>query len=298
MSRSRVIVVRSGKVRSASGGLDRTVLEKMLSRGLELLAGRPGRAEAVLSLFRAEERVGIKINTISGRAAGTRPEVSDCLAECLSGAGLIPGNIVIWDRTNRELRDAGYKLNAEKSGTKVFGTDTDGVGYDRELLIHRNIGSLVSRIQKDRIDASISLAVLKDHGLAGVTAGMKNYFGAIHNPNKYHDSGCDPYVAELFDSPPIRSKHRLSILDCLTVQFHRGPAFHPRWSNEYNGFVLSLDPVAADRMGWKIIEGLRSADGLPSLREEGREPAYLLTAERMGLGTAADDKMDVIEETV
>lgn len=270
----------------------------MLSRGFELLADRPIRTEAVLSVFRAEERVGIKINTISGRAAGTRPDVAACLADCLSSSGLRPGNIIIWDRTNRELRDAGYKLNAAKNGTLVFGTDTDEVGYDRKLLIHRNIGSMVSRIQKDRIDASISLAVLKDHGLAGVTAGMKNYFGAIHNPNKYHDSGCDPYIADLFDSPPIRGKHRLSILDCLDVQFHRGPAFHPRWSNAYNGFVLSLDPVAADRVGWKIIEGLRSAAGLPLLREEGREPTYLLTAERMGLGTASDDKMDVIEETV
>ena len=39
--------------------------------------------------------------------------------------------------------------------------------------------------------------VVKDHDLAGVSAGLKNWYGVIHNPNKYHDSCCDPYVADV-----------------------------------------------------------------------------------------------------
>ncbi|HDT14537.1 MAG TPA: DUF362 domain-containing protein, partial [Candidatus Aminicenantes bacterium] len=143
-----------------------------------------------------------------------------------------------------------------------------------------------------------SLAILKDHGLAGVTAGLKNYFGSIHNPNKYHEGRCDPFVAEVFDAPPVRSKHRLTILDALTVQFHRGPSFHARWADKYGGLVFSRDPVAADAVGWSIIERLRAAAGLPDLEGERRAPSYLRTAERMGLGRADPASIETVEETV
>ena len=220
------------------------------------------------------------------------------LVGCLAAAGLAEKNILVWDRTNRELRDAGYRLTRGSGGPQVFGTDTDGAGYGEELVAHLNIGSLFSRIQVDFATASISLAILKDHGMAGVTAGMKNYFGAIHNPNKYHDGHCDPFVAEVFDSPPVKTKHRLSVLDALVVQYHRGPAFHPQWAERFGGLIFSFDPVAADRVGWALVERFRAAKGLPSLREEGREPSYLATAGRMGLGQADLAAIETVEEGV
>jgi hypothetical protein len=127
---------------------------------------------------------------------------------------------------------------------------------------------------------------------------MKNYFGAIHNPNKYHDTNCDPFVAELFDTSLIKNKHCLSILDALTVQFHRGPSFHSRWAEKQRMLIFSFDPVAADTVGWHIIESLRAKKGLPSLSEEKREPIYLKTAEKMGLGIADIKKIKIEEEEV
>jgi uncharacterized protein (DUF362 family) len=163
---------------------------------------------------------------------------------------------------------------------------------------HLNIGSLFSSIQADQISSSISLAILKDHGLAGITAGMKNYFGAIHNPNKYHDTNCDPFVAEVFDTAVIKNKHVLTILDALTVQYHRGPSFHSRWADKKGMLIFSFDPVAADTAGWQIIEKLRAEKGLPSLEEEERVPKYLKTAENMGIGTAEIEKIRIEEEEV
>ena len=55
----------------------------------------------------------------------------------------------------------------------------------------------------------INLPVLKDHDGAGVTIALKNMYGAIHNPNKYHPNGCDPYVADLNMLPEIRSRMKL-----------------------------------------------------------------------------------------
>ena len=298
MKASRVILIRGKDVLSPQGEVNQKKLLQMYERGLQVLTGQPNLREAFHVLFHSRDRIGIKINTIAGRRLSSLPEVTLELANLLAENGSQDKNILIWDRTNRELKDSGYHLNLSGRGIKIFGTDTDGVGYNPDLISHLNIGSRFSSIQSQHITASISLAILKDHGLAGVTAGMKNYFGAVHNPNKYHDFNCNPFVAELFDTQLIKKKHRISILDCLVVQYHRGPSFHTRWAEYYNGLLFSLDPVAADIVGWQIIEELRAKKGLPSLKEEDREPGYLFTAAKMGLGTANVKKIQIIEEKV
>jgi uncharacterized protein (DUF362 family) len=298
MAVSKVALIRAKGILRAGATIQPNKLARLYEKGIQVLTGQPNIKDGLSSIFKREDRVGIKINTIGGKILSTRPEVSLSLANQLTELPLPEKNIVIWDRTNRELKEAGYKLNLNNSSVKIFATDTDGAGYDTELVSHLNIGSLFSTIQLNFVTASVSLALLKDHGLAGVTAGMKNYFGAIHNPNKYHDTNCNPFVAELFDIPMIKNKHRLSILDALLVQYHRGPSYHEHWAEPYEALIFSFDPVAADFVGWQIIEKLRQGNGLPSLKEENREPLYLGTAEKMGLGKANLNDIKIIEEEV
>ncbi len=276
--------------------LNEKKLQLMFRFGLSQILPSGDADENLLKLFTAQDQIGIKINTIGGRKLSTRPEVTHVLSSLLHTAGR--ENPIVWDRTNRELKEAGYRLNMNRKGPRIYGTDSRGLGYDAYLLSHKNIGSLFSAIQYRQISASISLAILKDHGLAGVTAGMKNYFGSIHNPNKYHDFNCDPYVAELFETPPIQKKHRLTIVDALLVQFHRGPAYHAQWAESLGILIFSTDPVAADYAGWQLIEKLRSLHGLPSLAEEKREPNYILTAGKLGLGQANPDQIEVINHEI
>lgn len=297
MKVAKVIIVRGEGVLSPRGEVNQKKLLQMYERGFHVLTGQPNPGEGFRFLFRNRDRIGIKINTIAGRKLTSLPDVTHGLANLLAEKSSQDENIIIWDRTNRELKKSGYRLNL-RQGIKIFGTDTEGVGYNPELIAHLNIGSRFSSIQSQLITASISFAILKDHGLAGITAGMKNYFGAIHNPNKYHDFNCNPFVAELFDTKLIKNKHKLSILDGLVIQYHRGPSFHSRWAEYYNGLLFSTDPVAADLIGWQIIEKLRAMKGLPSLKEENREPLYLFTAEKMGLGTADAKKIQITEEEV
>ena len=295
---SRVVVVKAKDILSQTGEAKQRRLESLYRTGLQTLIQGGNLKECCLSIFDRKDRVGIKINTIGGRKLSTLPDVSLCLANLISEAGLSQENIIVWDRTNRELNQAGYRLNLNHKGIKVFGTDANGVDYERDLISYLNIGSLFSQIQSRYTSSSVSLAILKDHGLAGITASMKNYFGAIHNPNKYHDTNCNPFVAELFDTDLIKKKHRLSVIDALIVQYHRGPSYHSKWADEYEALIFSLDPVAADAVGCKIIEDLRSRNGLISLKEENREPAYLQTAEKMGLGKARLEEIQIIEKAV
>jgi uncharacterized protein (DUF362 family) len=298
MNRPKVVVIKGKGVLGRDGQIEATKIAAMLGLGIRHLSGAQEAKKGWAQFFPSRDRVGIKINTIGGRRISTRPELSLALADCLTQSGIPEKSIIIWDRTNRELRDAGYRLSEGSSGLKIFATDTAGAGYETEPVSHLNIGSLFSTIQTNFVTASISLAILKDHGLAGITAGMKNYFGVIHNPNKYHDNHCDPFIAEVFDTSVIKGKHRLSILDALLVQFHRGPSFHPQWAEPCGQLIFSLDPVAADTVGWRLVEQLRANKGLPSLQEEGRRPSYLKTAEAMGLGRSGLEDIQILEDEV
>ncbi|MDH4218752.1 MAG: DUF362 domain-containing protein [Candidatus Aminicenantes bacterium] len=295
---SRVVVVKGTNSLSQGKELNMKILIRMYEQGFSVLTEQKKNEDSLSYIFPVKSKIGIKINTIGGKNISTRPEAALCLANLLTQSHIREEDIIIWDRTNRELKSAGFQLNLNRGGIRIFGTDTQSMGYNHTLVSHLNVGSLFSSIQSDHISASISLAILKDHGLAGVTGGMKNYFGAIHNPNKYHDTNCNPYVAEVFDTDLIKKKHKLTILDCLFVQYHRGPSYHAKWSEALGTLTFSFDPVAADYVGWKTIERLRAKKGLPSLKEEDREPQYLKTAEDMGLGNANQGRIDVIEVDV
>ncbi|MFQ6081994.1 MAG: DUF362 domain-containing protein [Candidatus Aminicenantia bacterium] len=298
MAKSRIVIVKGKNVIRNGNELNPYILFRMLEKGISLLTQTNDFREGLSSFYRPRDRVGIKINTIAGKKLSTQPRLAFGVAHLLEKSGIKKRNIIIWDRTNRELKKAGYRLNFSGSGVKIFGTDTKGVDYDLDLTIHLNIGSRLSRIQSSLTDTSVSLAILKDHGLAGITAGMKNYFGTIHNPNKYHDYNCNPFVAELNDINLIKNKNKLSILDALIVQYHRGPSYHPQWAEKYESLVFGTDPVATDFIGWQIIEKLRTKKGLPSLKEEKREPAYLFTAAEMGLGKADLNQIQLIETEI
>lgn len=263
----------------------------MITRGLDLLQRRTDRM-----IFLPHERIGIKINTIGGRNISTRPETSMALADRLHRS-VSPREMIIWDRSNRELKDAGYRLNTG-SGLKIFGTDSTGAGYEHNLFARGQVGSLFSTIQTTAVQSSISLAILKDHGLAGITAGMKNYFGAVHNPNKYHDNNCDPFIPEVFSCSPVQNKHRLTVIDALVVQYHRGPSYHARWAEPYGALLFGVDPVATDAVGHSLIEKLRAKRGLPTLAEENRPPLYLKTASGMGLGQSELSEISLLEDEV
>ncbi len=292
---TKVIIVHGKDILRSNGEIHSSELSQLIKKALNILTGESSIKKSFQRILGQRKKIGIKINTIGGKKISTRPELSLALAQVIINSSNSSRQVIIWDRTNRELKGAGYKLAQGQGPISIFGTDTQGIGYHHQLYSSPNTGSLFSRIQLDQIEASISLAVLKDHGLAGVTAGMKNYFGAIHNPNKYHDNNCDPFIPEIFSLEPLRKKHCLTILDGLKIQFHKGPSFHERWSSRENLLVVGVDPVAVDTVGWMLIERLRSTSGLPSLREEEREPSYLKTSQKMDLGTALKEQIEINE---
>jgi uncharacterized protein (DUF362 family) len=286
----RVVVVRDpGLVRGGEVNIDKTFW--VISRSILSLTGAESEQGGWRSLFKKEDRVGIKVNTLSGARLSTHPGVVQAIVKGLMMAGVKAENILIWDRMTDELKRAGFAIS-KGGGVRCFGTDM--VGYEPRPESAGSVGSCFSRILTEFCTAIVNVPVLKDHDLAGVTLGMKNFYGAIHNPNKYHDNGCSPYVADLNAHPLIKDRLRLIVCDGLIALCNGGPAYKGKWAWDYRGLLISLDPVALDRIGAQIIERRRREIGLPSLAEEGREPKYIDEAGRLGLGVSDPGRIEVI----
>lgn len=261
------VVQTKGEFRTPDGGLQSSLIRQALFRCLGLLVGERNIQKAWQTLFHPDDTVGIKVNCIAGRGLSSTPEVVQSIVEGLRLAGVKDGSIIIWDRTSRELQQAGFTIS-KGGGVLCFGTDALQVAYEPEPEVIGSVGSCFSRIISKLCTAIVNVPVLKDHDFAGVSIGLKNFYGAIHNPNKYHDNHCDPYVADLNTHPYIRSKLRLTVCDALDAQFQGGPALAPRWRWPAGTLLLSRDPVALDAVGAALLEAKRREKGLPSLKEE------------------------------
>ncbi len=294
-SRSRVILAKDRRFINVNGKADTSFVNMAIDSALTKITDTEKPLDAWRCLFKEDDIVGVKLNCLAGKRFSPHTEIVEAVINGIKSAGVRENNIIIFDRNNRELEDAGFHIRKNNSGFKCFGTDAlPSGGYDSEPQIIGSIGSCFSQIASSYCTAIVNVPVLKDHDLAGVSIGMKNFFGVIHNPNKYHDGNCNPYIADLNSHTYIKDKLRLIVCDALKAQYHGGPAFKPQWAWDFRGILVGTDPVALDRIGTDIIEKKRNEVNMPSLKEAGREPVYIRTAADLGLGYDDPSLIDVI----
>ncbi len=290
--KSRVVVARDPLLRGTGTSVDSNRLLAMLDRALRSFYDCDSALEAWKKVARPGEVVGLKVNCLAGRGISTTVPVVEAVCERLQQAGI--RDIVIWDRLNSDLESAGFRVGSRR-GVRSIGNDS--AGYEEELVMYGTVGSLLSKTLTRVCDAVISLPVLKDHGITGVTMALKNFFGAIHNPNKYHIDVGNPYIADVNMLAPIRQKLRLTICDATTAQYEGGPSFMPQWTWPHNSLIVARDSVALDYVGWRIIEQKRAEKGLQSLQALKRRPDYIATAAdpQHRLGTNDPSQIDRVE---
>jgi uncharacterized protein (DUF362 family) len=263
------------------GRVDPAAARDAMSRALVAATGADDVGTAVAGLFRPTDVVGVKLNCLAGRRMSPRPDVVAALVAHLNQGGVRSENIILFERSSRELERAGFTLQTGRRAPRCIGTDN---GYDPMPTESGAIGSCYAKLVSETCTALVSFGVVKDHDLAGVSAGMKNWYGVIHNPNKYHDNQCDPYVADVMRHPMIADKLRLTVLDGVTAQCHGGPAYRASGVFPLGRLSVSTDPVAADVWAWKTIDDERRRRGMPTLEEAGRPPRFIATAASYGLG--------------
>jgi hypothetical protein len=275
--KSRVVVITHPEVILKDYRVNPGVIRQMIDRAVAELTGAANEADAWRQIGRADDFVAIKHNSIGRPTLHSHTEINDAVAAQLAAAaGVKPDRILAVDRTI----PAPYN---ELS--------------DPFTLPSRGLETRLRRLYTDQATAIVNVSVLKSHFSEGMSASLKNHLGSINNPAAYH--GWEPErmplsIPELNALKPIREKTRLAIIDAIRPLFAGGPIDDPQYRWDYRGLIVSTDPVAADAVGLRILEAKRA---------ENRKREWPMTAARLmlahaqmiGLGSAAADRIDIVE---
>ena len=303
-----LVEARSEKVWNGET-LDEGVVSEMIDRAMMKLTGLDSAKEAWKDFVLPTDIVGIKINPLAGERLSTHRIIVDKIIDGLYGAGVLKNQIIIWDRFESHLINAGYEINQSDRGVRCFASDSEGVGYDAEVFyetekdiaVRRENESIISRytelLTKD-LTVVINVPVMKHHGITGVSGCLKNLaFGSVDNTHRFHSNplNCNPAIADIFAHTVLKDKVVLNIVDGLLAAFDGGPTYDPDGVWQYGGILVSQDPVALDQIVYQTIEEKRKELNLPSLS---RISKYIRSASRMDLGTNDLDEVDYQEVKV
>ncbi|HQY63129.1 MAG: DUF362 domain-containing protein [Myxococcales bacterium] len=304
-------VVQAGPVRA------------IMARGMTELTGRATEDAAWKALFAPGDVVGIKVSPVGYPKVFSQVATVAEIVRGLGLAGVTPDKIVVFDRYRDYLDACGYAA-ALPAGVRfaaaspAYALDQTGTaGYDTGVFVdlprvspgddaanpvkrRSHLCDVVSR----EVTKIINVPALKDHASAGITCALKNMtYGCVNNVSRTHsapDNWTKDFVPAVASIPALRSKVVLHIADALIACFEGGPA--PDGAT-FRTFVhaslfFATDPVALDRVGWKLLDEQRAKVGLPALANTGialtnpggaeayneRQPQHVLTAGAAGLG--------------
>jgi hypothetical protein len=144
-----VVVSAAAPELLVEGRYNPEAVTRAFAAGLTELTGRKKASDAWASLFSPDDVVGIKINCIGAPKVSTSPASVTAAIAGLKSAGVKDNNIIIWDRSDRELQRAGFTVNRGPTGVRVQGASSvsEAVvpwveGYDRNVYISLEDGTL------------------------------------------------------------------------------------------------------------------------------------------------------------
>ena len=288
---SRIISVTDDLATSGLN-IDKEAVQTMMDFGIMELAqiwDVGGAWKALFPGISTNKIIAIKVNCASS-GLPSHPVVTDTIINSLKkiqfGDSYFPeNNIIIYERTDYELINAGFTINDSASGVRCFGTNHSGVGFSSHTFPVNGQNKKISRIVSDMADYIINLSVLKNHSLSGVTLCLKNHYGTVQDAITMHGNHCDPWIPALNAIDPIINKNVVNIIDGLFGIKSGGPGGNSQFTA--NNFIMSTDIVAVDFLGTEL------------LRENGCSTTniatHIATAVTYGLGTNQPSQMDLVE---
>jgi hypothetical protein len=271
-----------------------------------------------------EDIIGLKVNPIGGKLLSTSPEVVCAIITQMEAAGIPRRNIVIWDRREFDLHDAGF-TSALFPGIRIEGTeqkDASGSFYDKNgklygermidrdwsyradveetydaetlpYMINEGKHSYFSKICTQHVTKIINVPILKNAGPT-VTLCLKNLaFGSISNTSRLHKQLWAETCAEVPAFAPLRDKVVLNIVDGIRGCYDGGPAANPEFITNYNTLLVGTDPVAVDRIGYDIVFKKRVAMKIQK-EDSPKARVFMELAQNLGLGVADIAHIDTI----
>lgn len=292
----------------------------MIEEGMLSLTGVKNLKDAWLNFVSPKDRIGLKVNPVAGPQLSTSVEVTQAIVKQLEETGIPRSNIIIWDRREEQLFEAGFN-NENFPGIKIIGTERpeNGSMYDANGKLHSlkmidttwyywadvegkydsatipymvNEGkfSYFTKIVTEMVDKIINVPILKNAG-ASVTLCLKNLaYGSVSNTGRLHKQLWAETVAEVCAFPPLRDKVVLNIVDGIKGCFNGGPGANPQFFCEYKTILIGTDPVAVDRVGYDIVIKERIARGVQK-EDSPRGRIFMDLAQDLKLGIADLEKI-------
>ena len=317
----KVVEVHNPKV-TQDKHVDTSHLSDMFQVGLEALT-KTSYAKAFQQFFTPKDIVGIKVNPVGAGTISTHTELVHKIIAWLTASGLPKKNIVIWDRFDYMLHEAGF-TKENFPGIRVFGAQTmdtdllsgkrtDNGGwltkegthvslpnFDQKAFYYADIDAPTSeqylhqhvvngkysyfpKLVSQELTKIINVATFKNTG-NGISMATKNLgYGAICNTGRLHQALFFDVCAEVLGLPPIRDKLVLNITDGLIGQYEGGPMPAPQYTYTYNRLFFATDPFALDRVCHDLMVAKRKEQKI-KVNEHPIFSAYFDYAQRLGLG--------------
>lgn len=182
-----------------------------------------------------------------------------------------------------------YELEEEvKEGLISAGVLEKNMAVDDRGVLYNSI------FQKST--ALINVRPMRTHHWSGLGTLLKNYIMFVNVPYNYHGNACER-LGSIWKKSHVADKTRLNILVMLTPLFHGiGPHhFSSKYVWNYNGLIVSTDPVAADATGTRIIQAKRNIY-FGKERPISPVPHHILAADRKyGLGNSSPEKIELLK---
>lgn len=298
------VVEAIGKKVWENDQLNEDAVSELMDQAMMKLTGRSSAKEAWRDIVLPDDIVGIKINPLAGPELSTHSIIVDKIVEGLYGAGVLRKQIIIWDRFEEHLLNAGYPIKQDETDVRTFASDTEGIGYDDEVFYESEKDSVArrenestrsrySRIVTQQVDVLINVPVLKHHAMAGVSGCLKNLaFGSVDNTRRFHGKPiyCNPAIAEILEHKMLKEKLVLNIVDGLVASFDRGPIYHAESAWNYGGLFISADPVILDVLVLQTVNQKREEMELDSVSKLAN---HISSASKLDLGTNTLDQADL-----
>ena len=272
-------------------------------------------------------KVGIKVNTRSGRGLSTSPELLRAVIQAFQARGFERQAILIVDYSMHGLREAGI-LPTLSTGVfnfeecPVYALDR-GLYYDKDwfydspLPPSRNqdpqftgklnsggdsLSLLEGAIERKSflpmpllfdVDFWVNLAVGVDDSALGIDGALANAtLWNVSNSQRFlrSEATASVAVAEIAAIPELSERMLLHFVSLDRYQYIGGPQFNSLYTHSEPLLWMSSDPVAVDRLLLDRINALRRNNGFPEISPL---PRQLPFAASLGLGVFEESRIRV-----
>lgn len=313
--------------------IDARVVGDMVERGIRTLTGQDMKQSYAL-LFEPGDVIGIKVNPVGPPLINTHIELAQAVVKWLIDNKVPPDHIVIWDRFDYMLKDAGYTPDQFPKGVRVEGLQTmdetgntwkDAKGnhvsldnFDKDVfyfakgIVGKNVRgykddefylnqhvfngeySYFGKLLTKRLTRIVNLAAFKNTG-AGISMATKNIgYGSVCNTGRLHAPLFFNVCTEVLAAPTVREKLVLNITDGLRGQYDGGPDKNAQFVYANHSLYFATDPFALDMICHRQLVAKRKEMGV-AVNENPRFTEYLHYAERLGLGVANPEKISYVK---